>query len=152
MTISFFTKIVPHGLWKQCFYCHSHNNWGPWNSFQRLLVPVYYWKSVKKPETDPQYYENGSIETEDPDSCNNTLICTLMAVPFFLVHKNVFVNFCTETLRTDLEPEHSGPRIGIGLFWIEIRVFRIEVRVFCSGGKKSQFSCKWDSVLLPISK
>ncbi len=35
-------------------YCHSHNNWGPWNSFQRFLVPVYYWETVEKPETDPQ--------------------------------------------------------------------------------------------------
>jgi hypothetical protein len=35
-------------------YCHSHNNWGPWNSVQRFLVPVYYWKTVRKPETDPQ--------------------------------------------------------------------------------------------------
>jgi hypothetical protein len=40
----------------QCalWYCHSHNNWGPRNSFQRLLVPVYFWKTVEKPETDPQ--------------------------------------------------------------------------------------------------
>jgi hypothetical protein len=29
-------------------YCHSHNNWGPRNSFQRFLVPVYYWKTVGK--------------------------------------------------------------------------------------------------------
>jgi hypothetical protein len=35
-------------------HCHSHNNWGPWNSFRRFLVPVYYWKTVEKPETDPQ--------------------------------------------------------------------------------------------------
>ncbi len=35
-------------------YCHSHNNWGPRNSFQRFLVPVYYWKTVEKPETGPQ--------------------------------------------------------------------------------------------------
>jgi hypothetical protein len=36
------------------YYCHSHNNWGPRTSFQRLLVPVYYWKTIQKPETDPQ--------------------------------------------------------------------------------------------------
>jgi hypothetical protein len=36
------------------YYCHSHNNWGPRNSFQRLLVPVYYWKPLERPETDPQ--------------------------------------------------------------------------------------------------
>jgi hypothetical protein len=30
-------------------YCQSHNN-----SFQRFLVLVYYWKTVWKPETDPQ--------------------------------------------------------------------------------------------------
>ncbi len=35
-------------------YCHSHNNWGPRNSFQRLLVPVYFWKTVERPETDPR--------------------------------------------------------------------------------------------------
>ena len=35
-------------------YCHSHRNWGPQNSFQRFLVQVYYWKTVEKPETDPQ--------------------------------------------------------------------------------------------------
>jgi hypothetical protein len=35
-------------------YCHSHNNWGPRNSFQPLLVPVYYWKTVENSETDPQ--------------------------------------------------------------------------------------------------
>jgi hypothetical protein len=36
-------------------YCHSHNNWGPRNSFQRLVVPVVdYWKIVETPETDPQ--------------------------------------------------------------------------------------------------
>jgi hypothetical protein len=37
-------------------YCHAHNNWGPRNSFQRFLVPVYYWKTVEKPETDPQLF------------------------------------------------------------------------------------------------
>jgi hypothetical protein len=37
-----------------CMYCDSHNNWGPQNSFQRFVVPVYYWKTVEKPETDPQ--------------------------------------------------------------------------------------------------
>jgi hypothetical protein len=35
-------------------YCHSHNNWGPRNNFQRFLVLVFYWKTVEKPETDPQ--------------------------------------------------------------------------------------------------
>ncbi len=40
-------------LWN-CQYCHSHNNWGPQNSFQLFLVPVYYWKNLEKPETDPQ--------------------------------------------------------------------------------------------------
>jgi hypothetical protein len=35
------------------YYCHSHNNWGPRNSFQRFLVPIYYWRTVEKPETDP---------------------------------------------------------------------------------------------------
>jgi hypothetical protein len=38
----------------KCMYCRSHNDGGPRNSFQRFLVPVYYWKTVKKPETDPQ--------------------------------------------------------------------------------------------------
>ncbi len=33
---------------------HSHTDWGPRNSFQRFWEPVYYWKSVNKPETDPQ--------------------------------------------------------------------------------------------------
>jgi hypothetical protein len=42
----------PHVKVWHLFY--SHNNWGPRNSFQRLLVPVYYWKIVEKPETDPQ--------------------------------------------------------------------------------------------------
>ncbi len=31
------------------------NNWGPRNSFQRLLVSVYYWKTVEKTETDPSF-------------------------------------------------------------------------------------------------
>ncbi len=31
-----------------------HQNSGLPNSFQRILVPVYYWKTVEKPETDPQ--------------------------------------------------------------------------------------------------
>ncbi len=33
-------------------YCQSHNNWGQQNGFQRILVLVYYWKTVGKPETD----------------------------------------------------------------------------------------------------
>jgi hypothetical protein len=53
-----------------CIYCHSHNIWGPRNSFRRFLVPVYYWETVEKPETDPQllwewqYCEFTSIEHE----------------------------------------------------------------------------------------
>jgi hypothetical protein len=45
-----------HHTWakRHASYCHSHNNWGPRNNFQRFLVPVYYWKAVEKPETDPQ--------------------------------------------------------------------------------------------------
>jgi hypothetical protein len=35
-------------------YCHSQNNWGPQNSSQRFSIPVYYWKTAEKPETDPQ--------------------------------------------------------------------------------------------------
>ncbi len=35
-------------------YCLSHNNWGSWNGFQLFIVPVYYWKTVEKHETDPQ--------------------------------------------------------------------------------------------------
>ncbi len=35
-------------------YCHSHNNWGLQNCFQRFLVPVYNWKIVEKPVTDSQ--------------------------------------------------------------------------------------------------
>jgi hypothetical protein len=34
-------------------HCHSHNNWGPRNGFQRFLVSAYYWNTVGKPETDP---------------------------------------------------------------------------------------------------
>ncbi len=37
-----------------CMHCHSHNNLGLRNDFQRFWVPVYYWKTVEKPETDPQ--------------------------------------------------------------------------------------------------
>jgi hypothetical protein len=42
-------------------YCHSRNNWGPRNGFQRVLVPIYYRKTVEKPELTLDYYENGSI-------------------------------------------------------------------------------------------
>jgi hypothetical protein len=37
-------------------YCHSHNNRGPRNGFERLLEPVYYWNTVEKLETDPQIF------------------------------------------------------------------------------------------------
>ncbi len=40
--------------WYMHTYCHSHNNWGPQNSFPLFLVLVYYWKTIEKPETDPQ--------------------------------------------------------------------------------------------------
>jgi hypothetical protein len=49
-----------HSLSHAYTYCHSHNNWGPRNSFQRFLVPVYCWKTIEKPETDLNYYGNGS--------------------------------------------------------------------------------------------
>ncbi len=32
----------------------DRNNWGLQNSFQRVLVPVYYWKTVEKSETYSQ--------------------------------------------------------------------------------------------------
>ncbi len=44
------TENIPGGTW----YCHSHNHWGQVSSFPRFLVPVYYWKTVGEPETDPQ--------------------------------------------------------------------------------------------------
>ncbi len=39
---------------KDVSYCHSHNNRGALNGFERFLVPVYYWETAEKPETDPQ--------------------------------------------------------------------------------------------------
>ncbi len=56
LSLSTWTYYTPEFIWPVNIYtyCHSHNNWGPWNSFQRFLVPGYYWKTVETPETDPQ--------------------------------------------------------------------------------------------------
>ncbi len=35
-------------------YCHSHNDWGPQKQLSTVFVPVYFWKTAEKPETDPQ--------------------------------------------------------------------------------------------------
>ncbi len=56
---------TPLPSWKSIYavmpYCHSHDNWRSRNSFQRFLEPVYYWKIVEWPETDPQLlWEDGS--------------------------------------------------------------------------------------------
>jgi hypothetical protein len=45
-------------------YCHSHNNWGPRNSFQRFLVPAYYWKTVEKPCNWPSIIMRTAVYTE----------------------------------------------------------------------------------------
>ncbi len=52
-SVNLFTSFRPCTVLLRV-YCHSHNNWGPRNSFQQFSVPVYYWKTAEKPETDFQ--------------------------------------------------------------------------------------------------
>ncbi len=54
------TQHIYTHTWSTVSYRHSYNKRGPRNSFQRLLVPVYYWKPVEKLKNGPQILWNGS--------------------------------------------------------------------------------------------
>ncbi len=62
-----YTKSSLVQLWSSCWvtcvihtqarhYCHSHNHWWPQKQLSMVLISVYYWKTVEKPETDPWHY------------------------------------------------------------------------------------------------
>jgi hypothetical protein len=77
-------------------YCHSHYYWEPRNSFQIVLVPVYYWETVEKNlKLTLNYYENGS-KTGAITYSPRTYMCVCMYVCIFvwMCHACLCVRVC----------------------------------------------------------